>query len=1259
MPKKQSFKLVNSKQSLPKVEHEILDFWEREKIFEKSVEARRGKAKFVFFDGPPFANGLPHYGHILANALKDAVTRYATMKGFYVPRTNGWDCHGLPVEYEIEKELKLTGRKDIEKMGVARFNTECRKSVFRYTEEWEKLLKRIARWVDFEHSYATLENSYMESIWWAFKEIWKRGMVYQDYKSMHICPRCETPLSNFEVTLGYKEVADLAVIVKFHITDQIFLKKFCKGHDTSFVAWTTTPWSIPTTMGLAVGPAFDYVVVKTPEGQILCAKNRLDYVTQHLEKGSFEIVATIKGKDMIGIPYEHPFAEQYRNHPEVKDNSRVWKTHAKEYVSVEDGTGIVTINGAFGEIDMQSAKESNLPIIVNVKMDGTYAEEMGEFAGMHVKDQNCDQKIAAFLEKKSALLRKEHIKHTYPHCWRCDTPLLNYATQAWFIRVTQIKENLLKNNKKIHWVPPHIQEGRFGKWLAGARDWNISRNRFWGCPIPVWQCDCGEQKSIGSLKELRENSMGGNTFIFVRHGEAEQNAKKILNSDPKEIYHLTEKGRQQATEAAQQLKKEKVDGLFSSAFARAKETAEIIGKEIGLEVEFDQHLREHGMGPFNGKLDKEFLAQFASLEERYKKKPAGCESFQEVEARASQFIDFLNRKYSGKTFLLVTHGNVIRGALHAVGEKNLQETFASISPLGGITKIYIGKLPKREGELDLHKPYIDEIQFKCEKCGNTMKRIPEVLDCWFESGAMPYAQLHYPFENKKEFEDNFPAHFIAEGVDQTRGWFYTLHVLATILFNEPAFKNCIVNGILLAADGEKLSKRKKNYPDPNKLFETHGVDSTRFFLYTSTAPQAEDVRFSEKHVEEIVKQFTLTLWNTYSFFVTYANIDGWRWTVDREKGAIAKPLRNAGGTAGRKNKLDEWILSELNVLIEEVTAAMDKYNLTAATRPLLTFVDNLSNWYVRRSRRRFWKSENDEDKNEAYSTLFTVLTTFAKLLAPFMPFTADAIYKNLTDKPSVHLEDWPSVEKKRIKKELNQEIHAVRTIVSLALRLRAKNNIKVRQPLQALHLALPKNLSQKMVTEYEEVIVEELNVKEIKFEQEGKMATLAVTPDARKIGPRFGKDTQIIINACKAGDFILEKTGEVQIPAKGKARFSLHADELTIGYKGAAGFEVESAEGILVSLDTKITKELREEGYIRDIIRSIQELRKKANYGISDRIYVFVHGPKVIADAVTRFADLIQRETLAIELQEGGDFEWDQEEIVEIEGEKVKLGVRK
>ncbi|MFA6521262.1 MAG: isoleucine--tRNA ligase [Candidatus Gracilibacteria bacterium] len=1053
--KKPSFNPVDARKSLPKMEHEMLEFWEREKIFEKSLENRKNGEKYVFFDGPPFANGLPHYGHILANALKDAVTRYWTMRGYYVPRVNGWDCHGLPVEYEIEKELKLTGRKDIEKMGVAEFNSQCRKSVFRYTAEWEKLLKRIGRWVDFGNSYATLQNNYMESIWWVFKSIWEKGMVYEGFKSMHICPRCETPLSNFEVTQGYKDVTDTSVTLKFKLLEGKYKGAFV-------LAWTTTPWTLPGNMFLAMNPEIEYVLVESEGEKFILAKNRVEAVLSEVsspepdsEQSNYK-VEQINIKDLAGTHYEPLF-------PFYKDRTDCYRVLLADFVTVEDGTGVVHIAPAFGEDDLKIGQREKVDPICHVKMDGTFKPEVGPWAGKAAYDQSINVNIKDYLKTEEKLFASKNFKHSYPHCWRCDTRLLNYSTRAWFIRVTDIKEKMLKNNKKIHWVPDHIQQGRFGKWLEGARDWNISRNRFWGCPIPVWQCECGKQKCVGSVKELGENSIGK-------------------------------------------------------------------------------------------------------------------------------------------------------------------------------------KLPQREGELDLHKPYIDDIELVCDDCGKHMKRISEVMDCWFESGSMPYAQLHYPFENKKEFEDNFPANFIAEGLDQTRGWFYTLHVLATTLFDKPAFKNVIVNGILLAANGEKLSKRKKNYPDPSALFENHGVDSTRFFLYTSTAPLAEDVRFSEKHVEELVKKFTLTLWNTYSFFVTYANIDGWT-PVDK----VDKST----------NKLDEWILSELNALVEEVTFNMEEYNLTKSTRPMMAFVDNLSNWYVRRSRRRFWKSESDSDKSNAYATLHTVLVTFTKLLAPFMPFVADTIYKNLTGEVSVHLTDWPTLNKKLIKQELNREIRAVRTIVSLALKLRSKNNIKVRQPLATLLLALPKEVPQKLVEAYRDVILEELNVKDIQFEKEGKIATICITADSRKIGPKFGPQTQKIIELTKKGDFRIESDGSIVLPKEGKAQFTLTAEEVQVGYKGSEGFDVESEDGILVSLDTKITQELLEEGYVRDIVRFVQELRKKADFGISDRIYVYIDAPKEIQEAVTRFADFIQRETLAIEIQEGGDFEWDAEDELEIDGKKVKLGVRK
>lgn len=1039
------FKSVEAKQSFPKMEHEILDYWNDNKIFEKSVTAREGKKKYVFFDGPPFANGLPHYGHILANSLKDAVTRYFTMKGYYVPRTNGWDTHGLPVEYEIEKELGLSGKKDIEAMGVAEFNKKCRESVFRYTKEWEGLLKRIARWVDFNESYATLDNDYMESIWWVFKQIWEKDMVYQGYKSMHICPRCETPLSNFEVSQGYKDVTDQSVTAKFKL----------KNEDVFVLAWTTTPWTLPGNVAICFGPKIKYVKVGVhyEDGKdevYILAKDLVEQVLGGLE---YKILGEVKAKDMEGKDYE-PLFDYYKSEAGEKG----FRIVLDDYVSTEEGTGVVHIAPMFGEDDYRISQVYGLPLIQHVKMDGTFKKEVVDFEGKFTKGQ--DQNIVDFLKEKGLVFKSANFRHSYPHCWRCDTPLLNYSTRSWFIRVTDLKKKLLKNNKKIHWQPEHIKEGRFGKWLDGARDWAISRNRFWGCAIPVWECEEGHTECLGSIAELKERSGG--------------------------------------------------------------------------------------------------------------------------------------------------------------------------------------KLPLRDGELDLHKPYIDDVTIQCKQCGKVMKRIPEVLDCWFESGAMPYAQLHYPFENKEEFEKNFPANFIAEGLDQTRGWFYTLHVLSTILFDEPAFKNVIVNGILLAADGEKLSKRKKNFPDPNMLFESRGVDSVRMFLYASTASLAEDVRFSEKHVDELIKKFTLTLWNTYSFFVTYANIDEWQPAKVKNNFKPANPL-------------DAWILSELHKLIKTVTSEMDDYNLTKATRPIMEYTDNLSNWYIRRSRRRFWKSENDGDKNEAYQTLYSVLVELSKLLAPFMPFLSDEIYRNLTGKESVHLADWPKAKDAYIDEELNRENGLVRNVVTMGHSVRDVANIKVRQPLQLVQIALPANVKKETILNQKDVICEELNVKDLEILASAEnIIERVVIPNARVLGPKYGKDVQEIIKKAKAGEFQVMDDGSVKI-----GEFVLEGDEVEVGYKGKDGYDVASNNGITVILDTTITDELRKEGQAREVIRLIQDLRKEAGYNVDDRIYIFVMAEGDMKDAVTINADYIKRETLANELQDSGDFEWDLEKELEVDGFKIKVAVRK
>ncbi|MBI4232151.1 isoleucine--tRNA ligase, partial [Candidatus Peregrinibacteria bacterium] len=881
-----------------------------------------------------------------------------------------------------------------------------------------------------------------------------KGLVYTGHKSMHVCPRCETPLSNFEVSLGYKDVTDLSVTAKFKLGRDALQALGTSEKEVFVLAWTTTPWTLPGNTALAFGPNIKYVMVsakglKGDDEIYIVAEDLCDGV---FGEGNYQVLSKVDQKKLIGKHYEPVF-------PYFRElDGEKYIIALADFVTTEDGTGIVHIAPMFGEDDYKLGEELGTAKIQHVHMDGTFIDEVEDFAGKFVKGQ--DLNVAEYLAEKDLLFAKQNYKHSYPHCWRCDSPLLNYSTRSFFIEVTKIKDKLLKNNEKIHWQPEHIKDGRFGKWLEGARDWAISRNRFWGCAIPVWECECGEQVCIGSVEEL----------------------EKLSN----------------------------------------------------------------------------------------------------------------------------------------------------------------GKLPLRDGKLDLHKPYIDEVTIKCTTCSADMNRVPDVLDCWFESGSMPYAQLHYPFENKEEFEQNFPADFIAEGLDQTRGWFYTLHVLATILFDKPAFKNVIVNGIMLAADGEKLSKRKKNYPDPLELFNSKGVDSMRYFLYSSPVALADDVRFSEQHVEEVVKKFTLTLWNTYSFFVTYAAIDNWEPSRDF---ATFKPV----------NKLDRWIISELHSLIKLVTQNMDEYNFPKAVRPMQDFLENLSNWYVRRSRRRFWKSENDGDKNEAYQTLYIVLVEFSKLIAPFMPFISDEIYQNLTAEESVHLADWPMWNDDLIDEELNAEIHLLRTIVNLGHSVRGKAKIKVRQPLARVDIALPESADPIVVENQSEVILEELNVKELNIIKEaGEIVETFVMPNAKLLGPKYGQDVQNIIRKVKAGEFELLGEGRVKV-----GPFELEMDEVEIGFRGKEGFDVESAEGIVVALDTNVSDELRREGYARDIVRQIQELRKEADYQVDDRIFVFVASGGEVETAVTDFADYIKAETLADELQQSGDFAWDKEKIFDLDGEQVKVAVRK
>ena len=860
-------------------EIEIIKFWRDQKIFEKSLKQTEGSEIFSFYDGPPFATGLPHYSHLVAGLMKDVVPRYQTMKGKYVSRRWGWDCHGLPIENLIEQELGVKDKKEIE-ADIKKFNQECQNCVLRYASEWRKTVERMGRWVDMDNDYKTMDSWYMESIWWVFKSLWEKKLIYQGYKSMHICPRCGTTLSNFEVTQNYKDITDLSAIAKFELVDE---------PGTYILAWTTTPWTLPGNVALAVGPRIDYVKVEFEGKKYILAKANVEQIFEGRE---FKIVSAVKAKDLESKKYKPLFdyfvsadlenkaepSGSAANDAEAKASAtrgsgdgwqNIYTIQLADFVTVEDGTGVVHIAPGFGEDDMNLGKEKNLPMIKHVDPTGRFTSEVRDFAGEPVKPkedtQAMDVKIVEYLDKKGLIFAQEKFNHSYPLCWRCDTPLLNYATSSWFVRVTEIKKDLIKNNEKINWVPPHLKEGRFGRWLEEAKDWAISRSRYWGAPLPVWQADDGEQICVGSVEELERLS--------------------------------------------------------------------------GRRVE------------------------------------------------------------------------------------------------------------------DLHKHVVDEIIIN--KDGKEYKRIPEVLDCWFESGSMPYAQQHYPFENKDVFKAGFPADFIAEGIDQTRGWFYTLLVLSTALFGKSPYRNVIANGIVLAEDGNKMSKRLKNYPEPDEVMDKYGADALRFYLLSSPVMEGENLNFSESGVKESMQKVVMLLDNVLSFYKLYAG--------NKESGKFETD-----------NILDRWILSKLNLLVQDVTEAMEAYYLVKAVRPIQEFINELSTWYVRRSRDRF----KSGDQN-AVATLGYVLLELSKVMAPFTPFVADYVYRgiNKASKESVHLDRWPEVQKKLIDEKLLEEMELARQIVEKGLAARAEAGIKVRQPLSSYTTSLAKQLPEDII----QIVKEELNIKKLNF----------------------------------------------------------------------------------------------------------------------------------------------------------------------------------
>lgn len=1009
-------------------EEKILQFWKENKIFEKTLEKKAPKGEFVFYDGPPFATGLPHYGSLLSSIVKDVFPRYKTMRGFHVRRRWGWDCHGLPIENMVEKELGLKSKKEIEEMGVAKFNRFCRESVLKFADEWKVFVERIGRFVDYDHSYKTMDNSYIESVWWGLKEIYNKGLLYEGRKVLLYCPHCETPLAKAEIAMdqSYKDITEESVYVKFKIVGE---------QDTYLLAWTTTPWTLPGNVALAVGNGIDYVKVDMGEESLILAESRLSLLNE-----KYKIIKKLKGVELVGLNYE-PLYEI----PAVKESrKKVWYVTSGDFVNTEEGTGVVHTAVLYGEDDYNLGLRLDLPMVPLLDSAGHFNNQSPELIrGQYFK--KAEKAIKEDLGKRGLLFRREMHTHSYPHCHRCGTALLYNAISSWFINIQKKKNRMIELNEDINWIPQHLKHGRFLNNLENAPDWTISRNRYWASPLPIWKDSEGKVCVIGSLDELKEKTKkSGNRYFVMRHGEAENNVKKILDLTGDPNNHLTQKGKDNALRAGSDLRREQIDLIITSPFLRAHGTAIIVQKELGLPddaVIVDERLRE--------------------IEPQ--------ENGKKVRRRMGEFIFDIEKRYVNKNILVISHGFPLWILLRVVKHApiNLDE---KVIPLGTaeVTEISFVSYPHNEDyELDLHRPYIDEIKLVSEE-GKSLKRIPEVMDGWVESSSMPFAEYHYPFENNGEFKKHFPADFIAEYIAQTRTWFYYMHAVATLLFNNISFRNVVTTGTILAADGSKMSKSKGNYTDPMANLNLFGADALRFYLMSSVIMQAEDIRFVDDEVRQIHNQVLNILWNSFKFYEIYA---------DNEY---------IGDPCASTHILDKWILARLSGLTKIVTEGMNAFDTVQVTRPVRDFISDFSTWYIRRSRDRF-RSSHKDDKTSAIVTTRYVLLELSKLIAPITPFIAEDIYRQVrkpNDPESVHLASWPTMKSsfsflpfftpKSSDKNLTKNMAEVRRIVSLALEARSKADIRVRQPLQKL-FARVGNLED----DYIELIRDEINVKEV------------------------------------------------------------------------------------------------------------------------------------------------------------------------------------